>query len=154
MKCVSLWQPWASAIALGLKKIETRSWSTGYRGPIAIHAAKRACRLNELDIEMALALKGAGIDRMDSLPLGAIVATARLVDCCRFTNLGMVSGGVNKNYAMPGIVERAFGDFSPGRFGWMLADVQKLHTPIPLRGLQGLFDLPEGIVLQLPGGAP
>lgn len=33
-------QPWATSIALGHKRIETRSWHTRYRGLIAIHAAK------------------------------------------------------------------------------------------------------------------
>ena len=41
MKALSLWQPWASAIALGHKRIEPRHWTTSYRGLIAIHAAKR-----------------------------------------------------------------------------------------------------------------
>src|SRR3546814_21127441 len=41
VKAISLWQPWASAIALGHKSIETRHWPTKYRGELAIHAAKR-----------------------------------------------------------------------------------------------------------------
>jgi hypothetical protein len=40
IKAISLWQPWASLMALGLKRHETRHWPTAYRGPIAIHAAK------------------------------------------------------------------------------------------------------------------
>ena len=44
MKALSLWQPWASLVALRVKTIETRSWSTSYRGPLAIHAAKRPVR--------------------------------------------------------------------------------------------------------------
>lgn len=42
MKALSLWQPWASLIAVGHKTIETRSWTTSYRGPLAITATKRA----------------------------------------------------------------------------------------------------------------
>jgi hypothetical protein len=41
MRAISLWQPWASAIALRLKSNETRGWATTYRGPLAIHAALR-----------------------------------------------------------------------------------------------------------------
>ena len=41
MKAISLWQPYAALIALGFKKIETRSWPTTYRGPLAIHAAQK-----------------------------------------------------------------------------------------------------------------
>ena len=40
MKMLTLHQPWASLIAVGVKTIETRSWSTPYRGPLAIHAGK------------------------------------------------------------------------------------------------------------------
>ena len=40
MKALTLTQPWASLVAIGAKRIETRSWSTPYRGLLAIHAAK------------------------------------------------------------------------------------------------------------------
>lgn len=33
-------QPWAELIASGIKLVENRCWSTDYRGPLAIHAAK------------------------------------------------------------------------------------------------------------------
>jgi hypothetical protein len=41
MKGLSMMQPHASAVALGLKRIETRSWPTRYRGLVAIHASRR-----------------------------------------------------------------------------------------------------------------
>src|SRR3546814_15511313 len=41
VKAISLWQPLASAIALGHTSIETRHWPTKYRGELAIHAATR-----------------------------------------------------------------------------------------------------------------
>jgi len=40
MKALTLTQPWATLIACGAKRIETRSWATDFRGRIAIHAAK------------------------------------------------------------------------------------------------------------------
>ncbi len=40
MKALTLTQPWATLVAIGAKCIETRSWRTSYRGPLAIHAAK------------------------------------------------------------------------------------------------------------------
>ena len=39
MKAITIWQPWATLLPLGVKLYETRSWATSYRGPIAIHAA-------------------------------------------------------------------------------------------------------------------
>lgn len=50
MKAISLWQPWATLIATGAKQIETRSWATSYRGPIAIHAAKRKVRKELIEL--------------------------------------------------------------------------------------------------------
>ena len=46
MKAISLWQPWASAIAVGAKRYETRGWPAvaggqRFAGWLAIHASKR-----------------------------------------------------------------------------------------------------------------
>ena len=103
----SLTQPWASAIAHGAKRIETRDWQSGYRGWVAIHAsrafppfAREACleeplraalvRAGLLACTMAeWAAWGDGQDSwllrvdgkvaaMERLPRGAIVAVANL----------------------------------------------------------------------------
>lgn len=47
------------------------------------------------------------------------------------------------------IMERAdrFGAVVPGRFAWRMADPKPLLTPIPFRGQQGFFDVPnEGLM--------
>ena len=49
LKAITIHQPWADAILLGLKHYETRSWHTAYRGPIAIHASKRVFAPGEVD---------------------------------------------------------------------------------------------------------
>ena len=36
MKAISLRQPWANLVATGKKTIETRKWSTNYRGDLVI----------------------------------------------------------------------------------------------------------------------
>ncbi|MCB2200861.1 ASCH domain-containing protein [bacterium] len=41
LKALSIQQPWAGLILLGLKGLETRTWTTDYRGPLVIHAGKR-----------------------------------------------------------------------------------------------------------------
>jgi hypothetical protein len=38
-----------------------------------------------------------------------------------------------------------FGDFTAGRFAWKMSCVEMLKTPYPLRGQQGLWDLPAHI---------
>jgi hypothetical protein len=36
--------------------------------------------------------------------------------------------------------ERAFGDYTPGRFAWLLANVKALPEPIPAKGALGLWN--------------
>jgi activating signal cointegrator 1 len=106
MKALSLWQPWASLVALGVKTIETRSWSTSYRGPLAIHAAAvvpdhafgqcqhhRHWTVGDFTIERdnprgtarAYLMRGP-IAWPYRLPLGAVVATCTLVDVVPMTD--------------------------------------------------------------------
>ena len=39
--------------------------------------------------------------------------------------------------------ERAFGNYDPGRFAWLLADISPFPAPVEYRGAQGLWDVPE-----------
>ncbi|GAM12820.1 hypothetical protein SAMD00020551_0955 [Mesobacillus selenatarsenatis SF-1] len=41
VKVLSMIQPWASLFVLGEAQYETRSWSTKFRGPHAIHTSKK-----------------------------------------------------------------------------------------------------------------
>lgn len=137
MKCISLWQPWASAIALGHKRVETRSWSTPYRGPIAIHAAKR------WDVnQRAFHATEVAVKRLPAeLPFGAIVAVAVLTEIVPIGQLRLLDA-----FAM-GCVERLYGDYSDGRFGWVLHDIKALADPVPFKGMQGLFDVPDELLV-------
>jgi hypothetical protein len=138
MKALSLWQPWASAIAASLKQIETRGWYTSYTGPLAIHAAKRWTReeqdfllskLNGVSIEY---FRRIGIVCGHDVPLGCIVATCEIYGCRRTEDL-LRAGVVSEE-------EREWGNFSEGRFGWLLHDIRPLPVPIACIGRQGLFD--------------
>ena len=42
MKVISIKEPFATLITNGMKKIETRSWKTNYRGEIFIHASGKS----------------------------------------------------------------------------------------------------------------
>lgn len=126
MKALTLTQPWATLMALGAKRIETRSWSTRYRGPVAIHAAKWFPRYAREFAEVERTL-----GRLPGrLPLGAVVATARLVDVRPTQEVAPSTSAL----------ERLYGDYTPGRFGWILADVVPLPEPIPARGSLGLWE--------------
>lgn len=105
MRALSLWQPWASLIALGVKTIETRGWSTKYRGPLLIHAAKRAP------------------DRW--------VQGVTILDGSMYVITGPEWKKIED--------ERPYGDFTPGRYAWLLANVRPLAEPVPTKGRQGLW---------------
>lgn len=149
MKALTLTQPWATLIPLGAKRIETRSWRTDYRGPLAIHAAKGATRY---DVGMAFVepfesvLNAAGYQLFTQLPRGALIATCQLVSVIpvyKITERGFYSwtGPDDRVYRFDLTEqERAFGDYSFGRYAWLLADVQELPQPVPTRGALGLWE--------------
>lgn len=157
MKAISIWQPWASAIAVGSKRIETRSWETSYRGSLLIHASKRCNKGEILSLKsnwtwcgvlrpLGLGM-GGDVDPESVLPFGAIVAIANLVDCRRTDRFRLheinapqyPAGERSELYSW---TEGMLGDFGLGRFGWMLDDVRRIDPVIPFRGAQGLFDVP------------
>lgn len=133
MKALTLTQPWASLIAISAKKIETRSWSTSYRGPLAIHAAKGFPR-DAQDFSRCIRL-GVLFGPHYEYPRGMVVATCRLVACVRTEDL------LSKSPYTPDMTdqEQMFGNYDPGRWGWMLADI-KPCDPIPAKGALSLWE--------------
>lgn len=223
MKVLSLHQPWASLVALGVKTIETRSWRApasliGER--FAVHAATTPLPVGghrlpakytytDKDREGWLAINTitdpafqgpqpcnpvtgrqrhiprpaqtptlmwphAGphhrpregkpeFTHIEYLPLGAIVATARLVDCVPMIDGGPVrapagcvidrmelrywpTGGWNERDGNWRVIEdqRPYGDFRPGRWAWILTDIEPLE-PVPFKGGQGLSRSWDGV---------
>lgn len=132
MKAISLWQPWATAIAVGVKRVETRHWSTNYTGRLAIHAAKRW-----QTAEQYFAAQEYQIGRLPrDIPLGVIVATCTLMGCRRTED---VEHQVTE-------IERIYGNYAPGRFAWFLTDIVALPAPIPFKGAQGFFNVPDELL--------
>lgn len=132
MKAISLWQPWATLIAIGAKHFETRSWATNYRGPLAIHAAKRRVDPGEWSTAIHCALSQMGMGWYgEQLPYGCIVCTVDLVDCLR------TEAAIKSSFF--GGDEIHFGDYSPGRFAWRLDNVQTVGN-VPARGSQGFWN--------------
>lgn len=164
MRGLSLTQPWATLVAIGAKTIETRSWPTRYRGPIAIHAAKgfptddrylcdrtpfrQALGRGGYERPMAPSLGTTDPEYPatrfwpSALPLGAIVAVADLVECVATEQLAA-------HQSVARAEEMAFGDYSPGRWGFRLDNVRALPEPIPCRGALGLWDVPAEIARQI-----
>lgn len=131
MRAISLTQPWATAIAIGVKQYETRSWSTSFRGLIAIHASKAFPKWAR-DFASTEHTLGRLPNRV---PLGAIVATARIVGVFRVEEIAPQLSAI----------ERLYGDYSAGRYAWQLADVRALAEPIPCKGALSLWSVPVEI---------
>lgn len=141
MKTISLWQPWASLMAAGFKRIETRSWAP-YRlrqgQLVAIHAAKRwtaderdICEDEPFKQCLTLAAKR-GLWDFQRPPLGCVIAIARFYQA-------LPTIGRNFDYDHMSDEEYAFGDYGAGRYGWVFSEVRPIE-PIPTRGMQGIFD--------------
>jgi activating signal cointegrator 1 len=161
---LSLLQPWATLIAIGAKRIETRSWSTLYRGPLAIHASKkptgqRRWPCEELFNDLAeqrcdFGRLFGGPNTFDVLPFGCILAVCSLVDC-RYTGdyypLHEGAPWVKELYRTDSH-ETDLGDFGPNRYGWFLEDVRRLPQPVPAKGALGLWQFPiDQLGISLPG---
>ncbi len=163
MKAITLWNPWAYFVWLAGhpdpeiaklgKRIETRSWYTSYRGPLAIHSAKIGPavgeELCEADPHFRAALKAAGIEFTGDIPLkalmpcGAVLCTCRMVDCLWIGNTHLREYYNRQKHGikapLPTGNELAFGDYTPGRYAWILEDIKQLPEPVPARGRQGLW---------------
>lgn len=84
MRCISLWQPWASLVVFGYKIVETRHWSTDYTGYLAIHAAQKKSGKIHMECVDNFAIVDT-LHRMGhdyhSLPRGGIVGYVYLGAC-------------------------------------------------------------------------
>ena len=145
---ISLWQPWAGAVAAGLKLNETRS-HTRLRclvgQVVAIHAALKWTA--EQRDALARLTFGHGVEfrarwpetlRNDFRPtLGAVVAVAEIDDAQEMTP-DLVSGQSQ--------LEIALGDWRPGRWAYQLGRVHRLPGPVPAVGRQGPFKIVHPVV--------
>lgn len=142
MRTISLWEPWGTAIAKGLKRIETRHWSTNYRGPLAIHCAKTRDHADFIFLpSVAEHFERVGITDASHLAFGCVVAICNLVGVIPTDEL------LDRKMVTP--QEAIFGNYDACRFGWMLENIVPLKTPLPCRGSQGFFQTPDHLLTEL-----
>jgi hypothetical protein len=150
MRALTLWQPWASAVALGAKRLETRSWPTHYRGTIAIHAAAVGDRgRRELGVNNPVwrHLRAMGCStRFDELPFGAVVAVAEVVDCIPIGPPGMDPDRLSDR-------ERDCGDYRAGRWAWALEVITALARPVECAGARGLWIVKDDLAARIRAAA-
>jgi hypothetical protein len=128
MKAITLTQPWATLVAIGAKRVETRSWYTSYRGPLAIHAskafpgwAKDFARQPPVSVLLG---------RDYEYPRGVVIATCILRNC-------LPTGILRPTLTAQ---ELAFGDYSAGRYGYLLEEIMPISRPVAAVGKLGLWE--------------
>lgn len=133
MKALTIWQPHASLLASGLRIVETRGWSTSYRGPLMIHAGKAwndyiASECGECNGVMEeIAPRNVMSEQQWKRSLGCVLAVAELYRCDPIPEPCGTAFDIN------------LGGFGPGRFGLFLRNVRPLRRPVKATGKQGLW---------------
>jgi hypothetical protein len=133
MIAISLWQPWATLIARGLKLYETRDWQIDHRGSLAIHASKKKFTPANCSAECRAQLLQDSVDPW-RVPLGAVLCIVDLVDCQK---VEAVRGRLSARELM-------YGKYGDGRYAWQLENIRVLPAPIELSGHQGIFHWKDG----------
>lgn len=147
MKAITIAQPYPHLICLPEtdprhKRVENRTWSTTYRGPLAIHAG-----LSRDWIDHGEDDNGREIDDRYEIPIdvmvfGAVVAIAQLIDCLQIVDIQL--GKHDRKHPWLRVH-----DHTSGPWCWVLQEVRPLAKPIPYRGAQGLWTFDERI--DIPG---
>jgi hypothetical protein len=131
MYAISLLQPWATLVVSGVKTVETRAWSTRHRGRILIHASQgKAGGIFAADLPFKKY-----IPDFNALPFGAIIGTVVIDKILRTEDFGLADAAMD----VLTLEEKAFGDYSSGRYGWLFSDPVQFEKPVPARGMPGLW---------------
>jgi predicted kinase len=131
---LSIRRPWAHLITAGHKQVENRTWSTSYRGPVAIHAGQR---WDSAGTRLAADLGLAGFAEAADYPVGYL-GVVELVDVHR-------AAGCCAPWGQDG-------EDGEDVFHWVLEGARPFRMPVAGRGRLGLYAMPA--VLELLGEGP
>ncbi len=125
MKCISLKQPYAELLANGKKTIETRGWSTKFRGSFLIHASKtvdvESCKCYEIDT--------------DRIAKGAVIGKAVIYDVKKYQNNNEFVLDKNKHLSLKKLVD------NKNMYGFLIKDAIKFDDAVPCLGKMGFFEV-------------
>lgn len=137
-KAISIKQPYATLLLMGIKKFETRSWKTKFRGEICIHSSKAVDKEGMKILKEVLGQKFNSLD----FPTGAILGKIQILDCFQCVkkdnNRVLLDNGKEISNTES---EYYFGDFSVGRYAWEIKPIIKFENPIYCNGKLGIWEL-------------
>lgn len=136
MKALTICQPYPHLILLPRtnphhKRVENRTWPLRHRGELVIHAGKSR------DWYHPEGLTDYGIREQDMV-FGAIVGVARVVNVLHISSLPRLRGTSQEWLCHHPHTE--------GPYCIVLDRVRRLAKPIPWKGAQGLFDIPDDVI--------
>ena len=137
MYALSIHQPWAWAILNVGKNVENRRWRTRYRGPLLIHAGKSSASY-EFHAAGWEAKFGMRLPPWEELTIGTLLGVVEVVDCVR------TAWPVPEVVEVPGLGPSKWAE--PESWCWILADPRSFEVPVPCRGGQRLFKVPDAIL--------
>lgn len=138
MRAISLWEPYASAMALGVKHNETRGRDTQIRGDLAIHVAR-----------LPLTRFGRSNPRVELWEKLQAITQTKLD--CRFGHIicvvDLYATMTSQDYLAQhySALEAPWGDYSIDRWVWRTRNPRPLANPILTRGHQGFWFLPPDV---------
>jgi len=138
MKALTIHEPYASLIIMGIKKLETRGRKTNVRGLVAIHAGKKP-----MDADGKALAEKYGIEPQ----YGKVLGVVNLVQCWEYAG-GELFAECNfdtdfLHMDVPEL-EETFGYFDNDRYAWEMEVVEKFDEPIPAKGMQGWWNWERG----------
>ena len=132
LKAISLWQPYCSLIALGIKQYETRSWKTNYRGKLLICSTAKLTKKQYQQYRKICSSVELPAWNEINFPCGKAIAICDLVDCIPITS-SFIQEQSEK--------EINSGDWEVGHYAWKLENIQPITEPFAVKGKQGLFNI-------------
>ena len=154
---LTIMQPYASLLANGKKRFETRYRRTSKRGLVAIHAgrgqyAPPTDEAQEKYFELIRQSKELTGISFPCLPRGYIVGVAQLVACEYIIDANEERAILtDKRNPESGVMEirgeeLQFGDFRKGRYAWIFENFFAAPDPIAALGKQGWWktEVPDG----------
>lgn len=136
MKAITVQQPFGGLLVMGLKEYETRSWSTKYRGPLAIHVSAKIPKYGWDTIKM---LQDSFVSRFGEgseanriiYKTGCIIGEVDLIDVVPTETV---------EFGVDNFLEQYVGDFTKGRFAWKCANPIIYDKPIFIKGKLQLWE--------------
>ena len=124
MKVITLKQPWATLVVLGIKKYEFRSWKTNYRGKILIHAGK------SIDRDAINRLKNLNLE----YPTSKILGEVEIIDCLEL-NKKLNKKIIEENPTIYGHKEERTG------YAWVLINNKIIEDNKIIKGKLGIWNI-------------